>query len=222
MSILKVYSIDGKIVGEKEAPANWSSDPINPKALKETLLMYQARRRQGSAYTKGRSDVKASGSKPWKQKGTGRARSGSAASPLWPGGGICFGPKPRDFGFSVPKKVRRKATIHAMGVKLGEGKVSVLTGLSLDEPKTAKLAKILESLETKGSVLIVVKEQSSALKLSARNIPGVALCRACDLNAEEILRKEQILILEDAIAFLGGEDIKKTSSKKTEKVREDK
>ena len=220
MSILKVYSTDGKVVGEKKAPASWSAEEVNYKGMKETLLMYQARKRQGNASTKGRSDVRASSAKPWRQKGTGRARSGSASSPLWPGGGVAFGPKPRDFGFSVPRKIRRKATVQAMGMKLEAGKISVLKGLELEEPKTAKLAKVLSSLEANGSVLIVIKDQNAALKLSARNIPGVSLCRASDLNAEEILKKEQILILEDAVDVLGVEN--KTKTAKAEKKEEDK
>ena len=221
MNTLKVFDIEGKVIGEKEAPSEWLDKRINHQILKETLLMYQANRRQGTAFARGRSEVSASRAKPWRQKGTGRARSGSAASPVWRGGGACFGPRPRDYSYSVPKKIKRQAVVEAMRCKMKEGNISIIKDLRVDEPKTSKLAKILEKLEIGKNVLIIAKDPDTNLKLSARNISGVTLCNALEVNADAIMRRKKILIFDEAMEFFQEVDSKEGAGSSAGKSEEE-
>lgn len=162
-----------------------------------------ANRRQGTHSTLGRSEVRGGGRKPYRQKGTGRARAGSNTSPLWRGGGTVFGPKPRDYSYHIPKKARRKALFAAVSAKLADGELTVVDGLQFETPKTKRMLDVLTALGmTGGSVLIVMKEMQDAVALSARNIPAVNVQLAIDLNAYDVLSHRKVLVTKDAMDVL--------------------
>jgi large subunit ribosomal protein L4 len=147
--------------------------------------------------------VRGGGKKPWKQKSTGRARSGSNRSPLWRGGGTTFGPQPRDYSYSLPKKAKRLALLAAFQEKISNGGVIVLDNFGIEKPKTKEMISILKNLGlTKKSVLIVVPEKDDTITLSARNIPGVGIARASDLNTYDVVAFNTLLMTKEAIARL--------------------
>ena len=156
--------------------------------------------RQGNASTKGRSEVKASGRKPWKQKGLGRARAGTAASPIWKGGGVAFGPKPRDYYFSIPKKERRLAIRCALSIKAREGEVKVVDGIAIDEPKTKLAAELMKSLGLEGAkCLFVLPEKNENIVRGMRNIPGVTTTIAKDLNVYDVMNCDTVVMDKQAV-----------------------
>jgi len=169
----------------------------------DAVINYLANQRQGTHATKTKGLVSGGGKKPWKQKHTGRARSGSIRSPLWRGGGIVFGPQPRDYSYNLPKKVRRLALMTAFQEKLSSGEVVIIDNLSLEKPKTKDMVSILKNLGLHDkSVLIVLPEKNDTILLSARNIPGVSVTRAMDLNTYDILSKNVVLMTREAAAKL--------------------
>lgn len=173
----------------------------------DAVINYLANQRQGTHATKTKGLVSGGGKKPWKQKHTGRARSGSIRSPLWRGGGIVFGPQPRDYSYNLPKKVRRLALMTAFQEKLSSGEVVIIDNLSLEKPKTKDMVSILKNLGLHDkSVLIVLPEKNDTILFSARNIPGVSVTRAMDLNTYDILSKNVVLMTREAAAKL--EEIK--------------
>jgi len=173
----------------------------------DAVINYLANKRQGTHATKTKGLVSGGGKKPWKQKHTGRARSGSIRSPLWRGGGIVFGPQPRDYSYNLPKKVKRLALMTAFQEKLSSGEVVIIDNLSLEKPKTKDMVSILKNLGLHDkSVLIVLPEKNDTILLSARNIPGVSVTRAMDLNTYDILSKNVVLMTREAAAKL--EEIK--------------
>lgn len=167
--------------------------------------MYLANRRVGTHETKTRSHVAGSNKKPWKQKGTGRARAGSRRSPLWRGGGIIFGPHPRDYSYAINRKQRQAALRSALFAKLRAGDVVVLEGLSLDGPKTKTVAKALQSIAADGGCLLGTASHNKNIYLSARNLPGVLVSAVKDFNALQVLNARRIVLLRDAFdALLSG------------------
>lgn len=169
----------------------------------DAVINYLANQRQGTHATKTKGLVSGGGKKPWKQKHTGRARSGSIRSPLWRGGGIVFGPQPRDYSYNLPKKVKRLALMTAFQEKLSSGEVVIIDNLSLEKPKTKDMVSILKNLGLHDkSVLIVLPEKNDTILLSARNIPGVSVTRAMDLNTYDILSKNVVLMTREAAAKL--------------------
>jgi large subunit ribosomal protein L4 len=176
--------------------------PIREHLFYDVIRMQMAHKRSGTAATKGRSEVSGGGKKPWKQKGTGRARSGSSRSPVWRGGGIIFGPTPRSYAFSVPKKVRKQALCCALSMKRKENKMLVVDKLELSEIKTAAFAKILNQLGLQ-SVLIVA-QQNSTLEKSARNIPQVKVLRPEGLNLYDILHYDSLIITQPCLETIQG------------------
>ena len=164
---------------------------------------YLANKRQGTHATKGRSDVRGGGAKPYKQKGTGRARAGTNNSPLWRGGGTVFGPQPRDYSYSMPKKARRQAFYAALSAKLADSEVVVIDGLSFDAPKTKQMVEALDTFGISGgSVLVVLKEMDANVALSLRNIPAAHIMLAQDLNAYDVLSHRNLLITKEAMESL--------------------
>lgn len=172
--------------------------------IHEAVVNYLANQRQGTHATKTKGLVRGGGKKPWKQKHTGRARSGSIRSPLWRGGGIIFGPQPRDYSYKLPKKVRRLALMSAVYEKLSNGEVVVIDSLSLEKPRTKEIVSILKNLAIDSkSVLIVLPAKDDAIVLSARNIPGVRVMRAMDLNVYDVVASRAVVMTKDAALILG-------------------
>lgn len=167
---------------------------VNPGLAHEVVLMQRANQRQGTASTKTRGEVRGGGRKPWRQKGTGRARHGSIRSPIWRGGGTVFGPRPRDYAFQLPKKKVRAALLTALSAKIQDGALKVVEGFSLPEPKTKALVSVLEGLQLEGKTLILTDQPSSLLVQAARNLPYVTVQSLERLNVYDVLRHQNLLI----------------------------
>jgi len=195
-----LYNIEGQQVGEVELPASVFAVEINQGAIKQVVNMQLANRRRGTASTKGRGEVRGGGRKPWRQKGTGRARHGSIRSPIWRGGAITFGPKPRDYTIRVPKKVRRLALRSALTAKVAAGKLLVVEELPFDVPKTKRMVEILGNLNVVGKALLVTGEADAMVAKSSRNIPGVKSLPATALNVYDLLLHGQLILTKDAVA----------------------
>lgn len=172
--------------------------------LHGAVVNFLANQRQGTHATKTKGLISGGGKKPWKQKGTGRARSGSTRSPLWRGGGTIFGPQPRDYSYKLPKKVKRLALMNAFHEKLSSGEVIILDGFSIEKPRTKDVVAILKNLDLQNkSVLIILPEKDDAVVLSARNIPGVKVVRAADVNVYDVITHAMLLMTKDAALKLG-------------------
>ncbi len=198
MSLVKVYSTGKKKVSEIKLDEQIFNTEIKDYLLHDVVRMQLAKRRAGTASTKNRSAVRGGGRKPYRQKGTGRARAGTIRSPLWKGGGVIFGPTPRDFGFSVPKKVRKQALRIALSVRAGEGKLLVLNQFQLKEIKTKSFLEILSRFGME-KALIVIGGENFNLERSARNVPGVKILRVEGLNVYDILHHENLIVVKDAV-----------------------
>jgi large subunit ribosomal protein L4 len=174
---------------------------VRPHLLHQAVTMQLNQRRAGTASTKSKGFVRGGGKKPWRQKGTGRARAGSIRSPLWVGGGTIFGPQPRDYSYRLPRKARREALLSALSLKRREGKILVVDKLELAEAKTKLLRQWLESLDI-ASALIVIPEGDERLERSARNLPKVKVLRIDGLNVYDLLRFERLILTERAVKLL--------------------
>ena len=171
--------------------------------LHSAVVNFLANQRQGTAATKTKGLVSGGGKKPWKQKSTGRARAGSSRSPLWRGGGTVFGPQPRDYSYSLPKKAKKAALNAAISGKLADGEIIVIDGFGLEKPCTKDMVSLLKNLGLAGkSTLIVVPEKNDAVFLSARNIPGVKVMRVTDLNPYEVAANRWVLFDRQAVEML--------------------
>jgi len=171
------------------------------------VVNFLASQRHGTHATKTKGLVRGGGKKPWRQKHTGRARAGSIRSPLWRGGGIVFGPQPRDYSYNLPKKTKRLALMAALYEKITSSEVVIIDSLFIEKPKTKEMVEILKNLGlTDKSVLIVLPEKDNAVILSARNIPGVRVARAADLNTYDVMAYNMLLMTKEAAKQL--EDIK--------------
>ncbi len=199
MPKLSLYNRDGEQVDEIEVQASLFGAPLNKGALYQTAVSQAARRRQGTASTKDRSEVRGGGDKPWPQKGTGRARHGSIRSPIWVGGGVTFGPKPRDYKKAVPKKMRRAALKSALSDKFNEGKLVVVDDFAIDAPKTKQMVAMLEHLKVGGGVLVVNAQPDINVIKAARNLPRVRTILARQLNVLDILNHNYLVMSRDAL-----------------------
>lgn len=195
-----VYNIDGEQVGEIELSDAVFGQPVNEAVLHEVVVMQLANRRRGTHDTKVRSEVRGGGRKPWRQKGTGRARHGTIRSPIWRGGGIVFGPHPRDYSYRVPKKVKRLALKSALSAKAGAGQVLILDKLDLSAPKTKEIIRLLNNLKANEGALVITAEKDANVEKSARNIPGVKSLEARQLNVYDLLGHAHLVITRDAVA----------------------
>jgi large subunit ribosomal protein L4 len=207
MPQVEVINRENKPVGKADLPDDIFGVEVKKALLHEVVVNHLANKRQGTAATKTRGLVSGGGRKPYRQKGTGRARAGSIRSPLWKGGGTVFGPQPRDYSYKLPKKKKWLALSSALASKLADGEVVVIDELSVDEPKTKAVESLLKTLGLK-NVLIVIPEKNETLELAARNIPRVDVARVNELNVYSILVHEKLLISKDAIermkeAYLG-------------------
>ncbi|UCZ53370.1 50S ribosomal protein L4 [Bacillus shivajii] len=199
MPKVTLYNQTGSQVGDIElSDAVFGIEP-NESVLYDAIVMQQASQRQGTHSTKGRSEVRGGGRKPWRQKGTGRARHGSIRSPIWVGGGVTFGPKPRNYGYKLPKKQRRLALKSALSSKVNAEAFRVLEGLSFEAPKTKELINVLEGLSTENKTLVVTADYNDNVALSARNIPGVKFVTADGVNVLDIAHHDNIVITQDAV-----------------------
>jgi large subunit ribosomal protein L4 len=202
MPQVALYNIHGEQVGEVELSKDVFGLPVHNSVLHGAVVKHLAGRRRGTHDTKTRSEVRGGGRKPWRQKGTGRARHGSIRSPIWRGGGIVFGPHPRDYSYSLPKKVRRLALKSALSSKVEEGKIMVLDELKLPGPRTKEMLKILDSLRIEGPLLLVLASQDENILKSARNLPGVKTVIVDGLSTYDLLAYDMLLITEDALVRL--------------------
>ncbi|KGR86706.1 50S ribosomal protein L4 [Lysinibacillus odysseyi] len=199
MTKVSVLSQTGASVGEIELnDAIFGIEP-NEAVLFDAVIAQRASLRQGNHKVKNRSEVAGGGRKPWRQKGTGRARQGSIRSPQWRGGGIVFGPTPRSYAYKLPKKVRRLALKSALSAKVVEQNFVVLDALTLDAPKTKDFAAILKALEINKKALFVTAELNENAALSARNIPGVTVLTANGINVLDLLGHDKVVFTQDAV-----------------------
>jgi len=175
---------------------------ISSGLLYNAVLMYNSNRRVGLASTKVRNEVSGGGKKPWRQKGTGRARVGSIRNPIWRGGGIVFGPHPRSFNYQIPKRAKRTALIHSLNSKLKSGAFYVIREIIVDEPKTKKFVDIMKKMNIKPSTLFCVDKRDENIILSSRNIKDLTLVMYNNLNALDVLRHNSFLITEKGIDLL--------------------
>jgi large subunit ribosomal protein L4 len=195
---LSVLDIQGQSQGELEVRFPIVPDGRGTQAVHDVVVAHQAAQRMGTACTKTMGDVAGSGRKPWRQKGTGRARAGSFASPLWRGGGVVFGPKPRDFSKTVTKATRRLALRKALSERLKASEVLVVDDIKLEGPKTRAFAAILKTLQLGGSTLIVTDAVDKNLTLAVRNLPRVELTTSDTLNTYEVLRVDKLVFTRSA------------------------
>lgn len=200
MPRVALYNINGQQVGEVDLDEHVFGGEVNEAVLHEAVVMQLAGRRQGTAATRGWAEVSGGGRKPWRQKGTGRARAGSIRSPLWRGGAVIFGPRPRDYGYKLPKKVRRLALRSALASKVRDGNIIVLDELKLEKPRTREMAGILKTLAGKDKALVVTTAREPNVELSARNIPGVSYLTSDGLNVYDLLAHDKLVITKDAVA----------------------
>jgi large subunit ribosomal protein L4 len=199
MSVVAVFDMNGKRVSETEIKDEIFGIKPNVSAMHAMVVNYLANQRQGTQSTKTRSEVRGGGRKPWRQKGTGHARQGSTRSPQWYHGGVALGPKPRLYGFSLNKKVRRLAMKSAFSTKFIDNNMIVLDMLSLDDFKTKTVVRILESLGVTGKALLVLPESDKKIIKSAANIPGIKTALVNTLNVYDILNHEKFIVVKSAL-----------------------
>jgi large subunit ribosomal protein L4 len=199
MPKVALLSQTGTQVGEIELNDSVFGIEPNNHVLFEAVVMQRASLRQGSHKVKGRSEVRGGGRKPWKQKGTGRARQGSIRSPQWRGGGIVFGPTPRSYSYKLPKKVRRLAIKSALSSKVLAENILVLDSLAFEAPKTKEFASVLKGLSVEKKALIVTADLDENVALSARNIPGITVVTANGINVLDVLNHDQLIMTKAAV-----------------------
>lgn len=199
MPTVAVYNVNGEQVGSMDLKEEIFGVEVRKDILHRVVTMQLANRRVGTASTKTRSEVSGGGIKPWRQKGTGRARHGSIRSPIWTGGGIVFGPHPRSYRFSIPKKIKRLAMKSALSSKVQDNEIIVLDEIRMDQPKTKEFAKILDNLKVDKKALIVLANKDENVQKSARNIPGVKTTLVNTLNVYDILNCERLILTKEAV-----------------------
>ena len=200
MPNIDVHNISGEVVGSLELSDNIFGVEVNENTLYLVVKNQLANKRQGTQSTKTKSEVSGGGKKPWKQKGTGRARQGSTRSAQWTGGGVVLGPKPRSYRYTIPKKVRRIALKSAFTSKVNEKEMLVLDELKFDEFKTKKMVEIFKNLKVEGTTLLVLAGSDRKVFNSARNIPGVKVVGVNTINVYDILRHRNLVITKDAVS----------------------
>jgi len=200
MPKVAIYNVNGDQVGELDLSDAVFGVAVHRQALFDVVNKHLASKRRGTHDTKTRAEVSGGGRKPWRQKGTGRARHGSTRSPIWRSGGIVFGPHPRDYSYRLPKKVRRLAMRSALSSKVEGGSIVVLEELAMETPKTKDMVKILGNLKVNNKVLVVTANRDETVFKSARNIPGVKPLSVPGLNVYDLLAHNTLVITKDAVA----------------------
>jgi large subunit ribosomal protein L4 len=199
---LTVKDIQGQEQGELEIGFPLIENRKGTQAVHDVVVAYRAAQRSGTASTKTMGEVAGTGKKPWRQKGTGRARAGSFASPLWRGGGVVFGPKPRDFSKKVSKSTRQLAFRKAMSERLKAGDVLVVDSIDLSSPKTKSFLEVLAALQIEGTALIVSPSANQNLALASRNVPGIELATSDSVNTYQLLKFDKLVFTRDAFQQL--------------------
>lgn len=197
---LTIQDIKGNAAGEMEVSFPLAEGGKGTQAVHDAVVAHLANRRQGNASTKTMGEVSGTGKKPWRQKGTGRARAGSFQSPLWVGGGVVFGPKPRDFRKKLARGTKVVALRKALSERLKGGDVLVVDGLKLSSAKTRELVGVLAGLQVEGSLLLVCEGPDQHLRLASRNLPEVELTTGSNLNTYQVLRYDKLLFTRPAFA----------------------
>lgn len=204
MPKVALYNTKGDQIGEIELnDAVFGIEP-NEAVVHEAVVMQLASLRRGTHSVKSRGEVRGGGRKPWKQKGTGRARAGTTRSPLWRKGGIIFGPKPRDYSYHLPRKKARLAVRSVLSAKVRDGEIIVLDQLEFTEPQTKQMVEVLANLKVDQKTLVVTAEQDLNVQKSARNIPGVKPLGAEGINVYDLVNYDRLLITKDAVARIEG------------------
>ncbi|TFZ41817.1 50S ribosomal protein L4 [Soehngenia longivitae] len=199
MPKVNVYNINGEVVEEMELSDDIFGIEINEHAVYEVVKNQLANKRQGTQSAKTRAEVRGGGRKPWRQKGTGRARQGSIRSPQWKGGGVVFAPKPRDYSYSVPKKVKRLALKSVLTSKVLENEIIVVDELNLNAPKTKEMINVLKNLKADKKALIVIDKKDENVILASRNIPNVQTAYVNTINVYDILKYNSFIITKEAV-----------------------
>lgn len=197
-----LYNKQGKSVGNVDLPETLFAADINQTVMHQAVTAQMNARRAGTSDTKTRGEVRGGGAKPYRQKGTGRARQGSRNAPHYSGGGVVFGPHPRSYEQRLPKRMKRLALHGALTSKFGDGAVKVVDELGLDEPKTRVLVGYLDALQATGRVLVVSNGTDANLDVSARNLPGVSIIRPDSLNIVDVMNADVVLITQPALATM--------------------
>ncbi|MCG8403041.1 MAG: 50S ribosomal protein L4 [Firmicutes bacterium] len=200
MPKVAIYNVNGEQVGEMDLNDHIFGVPVHRQAMFDVVNMHLAGKRRGTHDTKTRSEVRGGGRKPWRQKGTGRARHGTIRSPIWRGGGIVFGPHPRDYSFRLNKKVRRLAMKSALSSKVEAGSIVVVEGIQMEAPKTRDMIQMLNNLKIDNRALVVTADTDESVFKSARNIPGVKSLSVPGLNVYDLLAHHTLVITRDAVA----------------------
>jgi len=202
MTQIAVVNMDNEKVGEVDLPDSLFGVERKDHLLHDTVLEFLAKRRSGSASTKNKSAVSGGGRKPWRQKGTGRARAGSIRSPLWRGGGTIFGPVPRSYSYRIPKRIRRYALCSALSEKVRGNGLLIVDSVELQKPSTKAFARMLGALGVKGKVLLAMKAPSPIVLKSSRNIPGIKVISVEGINTYDICLHDTLILTRDAVGFL--------------------
>lgn len=200
MPKVALYDMSGAQIGELELNDSVFGIKPNKAVMYDFVKMQLANKRVGTSSTKTRAEVSGGGRKPWRQKGTGRARVGSSRNPVWTGGGIAFGPKPRDYSYRLPRKARRLAMKSALSTKVLENNIIVVDQLSFDEPRTKQMVATLQALNSGKKTLVVTADGDPNVTKSARNISGVKPLRVDFINVYDLLKYDTLLITRDAVA----------------------
>ncbi|CAN5171519.1 50S ribosomal protein L4 [soil metagenome] len=197
-----LYSKTGADLGTVELPETLFGAPVNEALLHQAVTAQLAGRRVGTADTKTRAEVRGGGAKPYRQKGTGRARQGTRRAPHYAGGGVVFGPHPRSYEQKMPKRMKRAALHGALTAKFGDGAIKVVDELTLDATRTRELVGYFDALQVSGRVLIVAADRDERLELSARNLPRVSVLRADSLNVVDVINADTVLILQPSLTTM--------------------
>jgi large subunit ribosomal protein L4 len=198
MPTVDVFNLDREVTGQLELSDAIFGVPVKSHVLHEVVIYQLAKRRAGTAKTKGRSEVRGGGKKPWRQKGTGRARAGTSRSPIWRGGGTIHGPQPRDYEMRIPKKVRRLALKMALSQKVLDDGFKVIDQLKLDRIRTKDFVELLDRFEL-GKTLVVLPEPDEIIEKSARNIPSVKILRSEGLNVYDLLNYHSVILSRECV-----------------------
>ena len=201
MAVCDVVNTSAEKVGEIEVNDTIFGVEVNTSVLHDVVRMQRANRRSGNASTKTRGEVRGGGAKPWRQKGTGRARAGTNNSPIWRGGGTTFGPKPRDYSYQLPKKVKRLALRMAISARMDEGNLVIVDQMTMETPRTKEFVNIMKNFDY-ADCLIVTDQQDKNIQLSARNAVGYKILPVAGLNVFDILKYSKLMLLQSSLEKL--------------------
>ncbi|MCI5144311.1 MAG: 50S ribosomal protein L4 [Candidatus Electrothrix sp. AR3] len=201
MSVCDVMNTSAEKVAEVEVDDNLFGVEVNTGIIHDVVCLQRANRRRGTASTKTRGKVRGGGAKPWRQKGTGRARAGTKNSPIWRGGGTTFGPQPRDYSYKVPKKVRRLALRMALSARMQEGNIVLLDQFEMETPKTKEFVGVMNNFSFENCLLVLEKENTN-VHLSARNTVGYKILPVAGLNVYDVLKHEKLMIVRSTLEQL--------------------